>query len=65
MLNFCAKHDITATVEIITLDRINEAFDRIRSNDVKYRFVVDIEKSFSAQYLVPKVFGSLIFGCCS
>ncbi len=41
MLDFCADNSITADIELITFDRINEAYDRVLSNDVKYRFVLD------------------------
>jgi len=43
MLEFCAEHNITADVEVISADKINEAFERLEKNDVKYRFVVDME----------------------
>lgn len=42
MLNFCAKHHITADVEIIPIKQINEAYDRMLKSDVKYRFVIDL-----------------------
>ena len=42
MLNFCAEHGITADVEMINMDQVNEAWDRIENNDVKYRFVIDL-----------------------
>jgi uncharacterized zinc-type alcohol dehydrogenase-like protein len=42
MLNFCGKHNITADIERISLPQINEGFARLRRNDVKYRFVVDM-----------------------
>ncbi|MGW6447620.1 NAD(P)-dependent alcohol dehydrogenase [Lentzea sp. NPDC055074] len=41
MLDFCAEHGIGADVEVIDASRINEAFDRVRHGDVRYRFVVD------------------------
>ncbi|GAA4975851.1 NAD(P)-dependent alcohol dehydrogenase [Actinoplanes utahensis] len=41
MLEFCATHRIGADVEIIAADRINEAYERVLSADVRYRFVVD------------------------
>eukprot|EP00850_Spirogloea_muscicola_P000248 SM000001S04650 [mRNA] locus=s1:1490306:1492333:+ [translate_table: standard] len=46
MLDFCAKKNITCMIEMITLDDINTAFERMVNNDVKYRFVIDMEKSF-------------------
>lgn len=42
MLDFCAEHDITAEIEVVNADQINEAFDRLEKGDVKYRFVVDM-----------------------
>lgn len=41
MLQFCAKHDITADVEVIPIQKINEAYERMLKSDVKYRFVID------------------------
>jgi uncharacterized zinc-type alcohol dehydrogenase-like protein len=42
MLDFCAKHRITSDVEIIPIQKINEAYERMLKSDVKYRFVIDI-----------------------
>ncbi|MGB8012352.1 MAG: NAD(P)-dependent alcohol dehydrogenase [Terriglobales bacterium] len=42
MLNFCADHGITSDIELIRMQQINEAFDRLLKSDVKYRFVVDM-----------------------
>ena len=42
MLDFCAEHGITADVEVIPIQKINEAFDRLLKSDVKYRFVIDM-----------------------
>jgi alcohol dehydrogenase (NADP+) len=44
MLDFCGEHGITADIERIALKDINTAFDRLRRNDVKYRFVIDMSK---------------------
>ncbi|NLD84913.1 MAG: NAD(P)-dependent alcohol dehydrogenase [Actinomycetales bacterium] len=41
MLDFCAEHGITAQIELISADKINEAYDRVVSSDVRYRFVID------------------------
>ncbi|RLK48906.1 NAD(P)-dependent alcohol dehydrogenase [Microbacterium telephonicum] len=41
MLDFCAAHDIAPAVEVISADRINEAYERVLSSDVRYRFVID------------------------
>jgi uncharacterized zinc-type alcohol dehydrogenase-like protein len=42
MLDFCGKHHIVSDVEIIRMDQINEAYERLVKNDVKYRFVIDM-----------------------
>ena len=42
MLDFCGKHNITSDIEIIPIQKINEAYDRLLKNDVKYRFVIDM-----------------------
>jgi len=42
MLDFCAKHNITADIELIKVEEINEAFVRLQKGDVKYRFVIDL-----------------------
>ncbi len=41
MLDFCAKHNIGSTVERISGDQIDEAWDRVVDSDVRYRFVID------------------------
>jgi alcohol dehydrogenase (NADP+) len=41
MLDFCGKHGITAEVEVIPIQRINEAWERTTRSDVRYRFVID------------------------
>lgn len=43
MLDFCAENNITSDVEVINMDYINEAYDRMNKSDVKYRFVIDME----------------------
>jgi uncharacterized zinc-type alcohol dehydrogenase-like protein len=42
MLDYCAEHNITSDIEIIRMDYINQAYDRILKSDVKYRFVIDM-----------------------
>jgi uncharacterized zinc-type alcohol dehydrogenase-like protein len=42
MLDFCGKHNITSDVEVISVQQINEAYDRLLASDVKYRFSIDI-----------------------
>lgn len=41
MLDFCAEHNITADIELITASQINQAFERTVNADVRYRFVID------------------------
>jgi alcohol dehydrogenase (NADP+) len=42
MLDFCAAHNITADVEVIPIQKINEAYERMLRSDVKYRFSIDM-----------------------
>lgn len=43
MLDFCGEHDITADVEMIEIQDINQAYERMIKSDVKYRFVIDMQ----------------------
>jgi alcohol dehydrogenase (NADP+) len=42
MLDFCGKNNITADVEVIPIQKVNEAYDRLLKQDVKYRFSIDM-----------------------
>jgi len=42
MLDFCGEHNITADVEVIPIQQVNEAYERMVKSDVKYRFSIDI-----------------------
>jgi uncharacterized zinc-type alcohol dehydrogenase-like protein len=42
MLDFCGQHNITADVEVIPIQKINEAYERLAKSDVKYRFSIDM-----------------------
>ncbi len=42
MLDFCGKHNITSDIELIPIQNINQAYDRLVKSDVKYRFVIDM-----------------------
>ncbi len=42
MLDFCGRHNITADVEVIPIQKVNEAFERMVKSDVKYRFSIDM-----------------------
>lgn len=41
MLDFCAEHDVASDIELIPIDKINEAYERMIKGDVRYRFVID------------------------
>jgi uncharacterized zinc-type alcohol dehydrogenase-like protein len=41
MLDFCAEHGVVADIEVVSADKLNEAYDRMVAGDVKYRFVLD------------------------
>src|SRR5690606_41705755 len=43
MLEFCGEHQITSDVEIINIQEINQAYERMLKGDVKYRFVIDMK----------------------
>src|SRR5579859_5121613 len=42
MLDFCGKHNITSDVEVIAIQQVNEAYERLLKSDVKYRFSIDM-----------------------
>jgi uncharacterized zinc-type alcohol dehydrogenase-like protein len=42
MLDFAGQHNITADVEVIPIQKINEAYERMVRSDVKYRFSIDM-----------------------
>lgn len=42
MLDFCGKHNVVCDIELIRMDQINEAYERMIRSDVKYRFVIDM-----------------------
>jgi len=43
MLDFCGKHNITSEIEMIDIQQINEAYERLLKGDVRYRFVIDMK----------------------
>ena len=45
MLDFCAQHGIYPECETIRMDQVNEAYERLLKNDVRYRFVIDMEQA--------------------
>jgi uncharacterized zinc-type alcohol dehydrogenase-like protein len=44
MLDFCAAENIYPDVEFIRMDQVNEAYERLLKNDVRYRFVIDMSQ---------------------
>jgi uncharacterized zinc-type alcohol dehydrogenase-like protein len=42
MLDFCGDHNVTADVEVVPIQKVNEAYERLLKSDVKYRFSVDM-----------------------
>jgi alcohol dehydrogenase (NADP+) len=42
MLDFCGEHNIVADIEVVPVQRVNEAFERVLKSDVRYRFVIDM-----------------------
>lgn len=48
MLDFCGEHNITADVEVIPIQKVNEAYERLLKSDVKYRFCIDMASLKSA-----------------
>jgi uncharacterized zinc-type alcohol dehydrogenase-like protein len=42
MLDFCADHGIASDIEMIPIQQINQAYERLLKSDVKYRFVIDM-----------------------
>ena len=45
MLDFCGKHNVVCKCEVIPMQYINTALERLVKNDVKYRFVIDVQNS--------------------
>ncbi|THG13244.1 hypothetical protein TEA_009171 [Camellia sinensis var. sinensis] len=48
MIDFAAKHNITADIEVIRMDYVNTAMERLTKSDVKYRFVIDVANTLKA-----------------
>jgi uncharacterized zinc-type alcohol dehydrogenase-like protein len=42
MLDYCGEHNIVSDIEVIPIQKINEAYERMLKQDVKYRFVIDM-----------------------
>lgn len=50
MIDFAAKHNITADIEVIPMDYVNTALERLVKADVRYRFVIDIANTLKAPW---------------
>ncbi|KAB2597544.1 mannitol dehydrogenase [Pyrus ussuriensis x Pyrus communis] len=50
MIDFAAKHNITADVEVIPMDYVNTALERVAKADIKYRFVIDVANTLNSPY---------------
>ena len=48
MIEFAAEHNITADIELVPMDYVNTAMDRLAKNDVRYRFVIDVGNTLEA-----------------
>jgi uncharacterized zinc-type alcohol dehydrogenase-like protein len=48
MLDHCARHGVVSDVEIIPIQQINDAYERVLKSDVRYRFVIDLASLRSA-----------------
>ena len=42
MLDYCAEHNIVSDIELTSIDKLSEAYERVLKSDVKYRFVIDM-----------------------
>ncbi|KAG6505487.1 hypothetical protein ZIOFF_037843 [Zingiber officinale] len=48
MIDFAAEHNVTADIELVSMDYVNKAMERVAKADVRYRFVNDIGNTLSA-----------------
>lgn len=55
MLNFCAEKGVEPMIEVVSMEKVNEAFERLLKNDVRYRFVVDVENAFWLDFVTAKL----------
>ena len=46
MLDFCGEHNISCTIEKISMAHVNMAMERLAKGDVEYRFVIDVSQGF-------------------
>ena len=47
MINFAAEHNVTADIEVVSMDYVNTAMERLRKGDVRYRFVIDVANTLT------------------
>nr|POE78238.1 cinnamyl alcohol dehydrogenase 1 [Quercus suber] len=45
MLEFCKEKDLSSTIEVVKMDYVNKAIERVEKNDVRYKFVVNVSRS--------------------
>ena len=50
MIDFAAKHNIIADVEVIPMDYVNTALERLAKGDIKYRFVIDVANTLNSPF---------------
>lgn len=48
MIDLAAKHNITADIEIVSMEDVNTALERLAKGDVRYRFVIDVANTLKA-----------------
>ena len=49
MLDFCSKNNVACDVELIPIQKVNEAYERVVKSDIRYRFVIDIANSLECK----------------
>jgi alcohol dehydrogenase (NADP+) len=50
MLDFCSKNNVAYDIELIQIQKVNEAYEQVVNSDVRYRFVIDIANSIECKY---------------
>jgi alcohol dehydrogenase (NADP+) len=53
MLDYCAEHGIVSDIELIAIQQIDQAYDRMLKSDVKYRFVIDLASLEQDRRVIP------------
>jgi uncharacterized zinc-type alcohol dehydrogenase-like protein len=49
MLDFCSKNNIACDIELIPIQKVNQAYQRVLNSDVRYRFVIDVKNSLKCK----------------